>query len=198
MTRKMKLYIGLLTLGLVLIGSGGWLLYNSAQDKVSIPEGNPVIYERLDYIMRGEFNYLYIYEDGSVIYVEEKGLRMPSPGHPPTRTWRTGQLQEEELEQLTGLFQSSQFAGLDKYYQFPGKPLEPREGAPTSGFSMGDGSFTFTINWEDLQKTVTAFGYLTPDRGETYPDMPSPLNEIYERLRAIALQTKEVARERIS
>ncbi len=56
----------------------------------------------------------------------------------------------------------------------------------------------FSINYEDLQKTVTAFGYLTPDRGETYPDMPSPLNEIYERLKSTALTTKEVARENIS
>ncbi len=144
MTAKMKLYVGLLALGLVLIGSGFGLMQGVAA-KVSIPEGNPVIYERLDYIMRGEFNYLYIYEDGSVIYVEEKGLRIRSPGHPPTRTWKTGHLRERELEQLTGLFQSSQFAGLDKYYQFPGKPMEPIEGAPTSGFTMGDGSFTFSI-----------------------------------------------------
>ncbi len=145
MTAKMKLYVGLLALGVLLIGSGVWLFYGSTQTKVSIPEGNPVIYEKLDYIMRGEFSYLYIYGDGSIIYIEEKGLRLPTPGHPPTRTWKTGQLQEGELEQLTSLFQSSQFAGLDKYYQFPGKPMEPIEGAPTSGFTMGDGSFTFSI-----------------------------------------------------
>jgi hypothetical protein len=44
---------------------------------------------------------------------------------------------------------------------------------------------------------VTAFGYLTPDHGETYPDMPSPLNEIYGRLHVIALATEEVTRENI-
>ncbi len=55
-----------------------------------------------------------------------------------------------------------------------------------------------SINYEDLQKTVTAFGYLTPDRGETYPDMPPPLGELYVRLRDIALRTEEVARENMS
>jgi len=42
---------------------------------IDIPEEPPVIYEQLDYIMRGEFNYLYFYKDGSIIYIEEKGLR---------------------------------------------------------------------------------------------------------------------------
>jgi hypothetical protein len=42
-----------------------------------------------------------------------------------------------------------------------------------------------------------AFGYITPDGGETYPDMPSLLNEIYVKLRAISLQTQEVASENI-
>lgn len=75
MKKKIRLYIGLLVLGLVLVGSGVWLVHTT-QAKVSIPKGNSLIYERLDYIMRGEFGYLYIYEDGSIIYIEEKGLRL--------------------------------------------------------------------------------------------------------------------------
>ena len=160
--------------------------------EIKMPEGAPVIAEKLDYIMRGEFSYLYIYGDGSIVYIEEKGLRLPSPGHPPTRTWKIGQLQEEELNKLISLFKSSQFEKLDKYYQFAGKPIEG------GGFTMGDMGFTVSFDYENLNKTVTAFGYLTPDHGDTYPDMPSPLNEIYEKLRNIALGTKEVARENIS
>ncbi len=102
------------------------------------------------------------------------------------------------MSSLIQLFQTDEFSGLDDYYQFSGKPMEPIEGVPPGAFTMGDGSFTFSINYGDLEKTVTAFGYLTPDHGETYPDMPYPLNEIYGRLRVIVLGTQEVAHENIS
>lgn len=194
-TKRGILYI-LLALGLVLIGSGVWLMLGPAQTKVSIPEGNPVIYEKLDYVMRGEFSYLYIYGDGSIIYIEEKGLRMPSPGHPPTRTWKTGKLASEQLNSLLAYFENSGLDKLDQpYYQFEGKPIE---GSPAGGFTMGDMGFTVSVNSDNISKTVAAFGYLTPDNGNTYPDMPSPLNEMYEKLRNITLGTKEVARENIS
>jgi hypothetical protein len=199
MTGKMKLYIGLLVLGIVLIGSGVWLLYDSAQAKVSIPEakinipeGNPVIYEKIDHIMKGEITYLYIYKDGSILYIEEKGLRMGYPERHPTRTWKTGKLMTEQLNSLIEYFQNSGLDKMDDRYLFPGKPLEG------GAFTMSDMDFTISISSENLNKTVTAFGYMTPDNGETYPDMPSPLNEIYERLRVIALGTNEVAHENIS
>lgn len=49
-----------------------------------------------------------------------------------------------------------------------------------------------------LHKAVRAFGYPTPDRDMTYPDMPYPLNEIYRRLKIIIEdRTEEVAHERI-
>ena len=190
MTRKGILYI-LLVLGLAVIGGGIWMLAKSPP-MIDIPESNPVIYKQCDYIMRGEFSYLYIYDNGSVIYIEEKGLRIPSPEHPPTRTWNTGDITKEELTSLLQLFQTGEFIELDEYYQFPGKPNT------TGGFGMGDMSFTVSVNSENLSKKVTAFGYLTPDRGETYPDMPSPLNEIYGRLRDIAEnKTDEVYHESI-
>lgn len=207
MKNKTKLLIILLILGVLLVGAGSWFLFNpiqriqvagSAQITIELPESPPMIFEKLEYIMRGEFDYLYIYPDGSIIYIEEKGLRMPTPEYPPTRTWKAGKLQEEELEQLIGLFQSGQFTMLREYYQFPGKPMEPIAGVPAGSFTMGDGSFTFSISYRELQKTVTAFGYLTPDHGETYPDMPFPLNELYVRLRVIVPErTEEVAREEI-
>ena len=80
---------------------------------------------------------------------------------------------------------------LDEYYQFPGEPNK------SGGFRMGDMSFTISVNSENLSKTVTAFGYLTPDKGESYPDMPTPLNEIYGRLRAVSQTTEEVCHEDI-
>ena len=193
----MRLYIGLLVLGLVLVGGGSWGLLNSPS-RIEIPEGAPIIAMELDFMMMGESDKLYLYDDGGVLYVEEKNLRMPTREYPPTRVWEKGQIQAEEMSSLIRLFQTSEFAELDEYYHFSGKPMEPIEGAPIGGFTMGDGSFIFSINYGDLQKTVTAFGYLTPDHGITYPDMPYPLNEIYERLRVIIDdKTQEVYRESI-
>ncbi len=80
----MRLYIGLLVLGLVLVGGGSWGLLNSPP-RIEIPEDAPVIAMELDFVMRGEFGKLYGYDDGGVLYVEEKNLRMPTPEHPPTR-----------------------------------------------------------------------------------------------------------------
>jgi hypothetical protein len=159
---------------------------------VSIPEGNPVIFERRDYVMRGQFTFLYVYEDGSILFIEETGLRMATSQNPATRTWKTGRLQPQELDKLMQLFTGSGFKKLDEYYKFPGEPIK---GGPAGGFRMGDMSFTVSINHSSLSKTVTALGYLTPDGGETYPDMPSPLDKIYVQLRGAALQASEVVTE---
>jgi hypothetical protein len=191
MTGKMKLYLVLLFLGLVVIGGGIWMLLQSPPE-IEIPEGSPVIYEQLDYVMRGEFEYLYIYEDGSIIYIEEKGLR--PPGGNPARTWKTAKFTQPQMDSLLAYLENSGLGELDEYYQFPGKPNEN----PSGGTSMGDMKFTITVNSDDLSKTVSAFGYLSPDNGETYPDMPSPLNDIYGRLRTISEITEEVYQEDIS
>lgn len=216
MTTRIKLYIGLLVLGVVIVGGGLLLLIRPAPPAAVqtprpvraisgntsysylIPEGTPVVSSNASYVMRGRFDFLFIYSDGSILSIREEGLRVPSPEHPPTRTWKTGKLREDELQRLISLFLNSEFAALDTYYQFPGKPLEPLPGIPAGGFSMGDGKFNFSVNYEKLQKTVTAFGYLTSDRGLTYPGMPYPLNELYVRLKDIANnRTGEVARETI-
>lgn len=208
-TGKLKLYIVLLVLGVALTGGSVWLLFHPApaidapedtpaiSERTSyshlIPDSMPVISANISHVMRGEFNLLSICGDGKIIYIEEKGLRMPSPEHPPSRTWKTGELQEEELDSLLKFMKNSGFEELEDGYKFPGKPIEG------GGFSMGDMSYAVSINHADLHKTVTAFGYLTPDQGLTYPDMPYPLNEIYKRLKEIAdNRTEEIARETIN
>ena len=208
MVSKMKLYIGLLVLGVVLIGGGMWLLFRPApaadvlegapaiSDKTSyshlIPDITPAISANISHVMRGEFNFLSVYADGEIIYIEEKGLRMPSPTHPPTRNWKMGQLQEEALNSLLEFIKNSGFDELEDSYKFPGKPIEG------GGFSMGDMNYTLSVNYGDLHKTVGALGYLTPDQGLTYPDMPYPLNEVYKKLKEIAeKQTQVVASETI-
>ena len=193
MTGKMRLYAGLLVLVLVLTGSGLWFLFNPVPT-IDIPEGEPVIIMDIIRIMGGEESQLAIYEDGTVIYHEDKGLRPPPPltGHPPTRTWKTGQLQQEELRSLLEFIKNNGFEELEDGYKFPGKPIEG------GGTGYGDMSCIIAINYGDLHKTVWALGYLTPDKGLTYPDMPYPLNEIYKKLKDIAEnKTVEVACEPI-
>ncbi len=195
MTGKLKLYYGLLVLGLVAVGGGSWGLLTSPP-KIEIPEGTPVVAMELDFVMRGQFDKLYLYDNGAVLYVEEKNLREPSREYPPIRVWSKGEIPVEELNSLIRLFQTAEFAGMDKYYQFSGSPMEPIPGVPAGGFTMGDGSFKFSIDYGTLQKTVAALGYRTPDHGLTYPDMPYPLNEIYKKLRQIIdNSTKEVYSE---
>jgi len=190
MTGKMKLYIGLLVLGLLLVGGGTWGLLNSPPN-IEIPEGTPVIAMELDFVMRGEASQLAIYEGGTVIYHEDKGLRPPPlMGRTPTRTWKTGLLQEEELNNLIDFFKSSKFDELDAYYQYPD---------PSSGVGVTNDMYcTISISSGNFSNTVKTFGYLTPDEGMTYPDMPYPLNEIYRKLRVIIVnKTEEVHRETI-
>ncbi len=202
MTGKLKLYIGLLILGMVLIGGGLWLLFHPVVDTPAIsentsyayliPDSPPVISANMSHVMRGEFNFLSIYGDGEVIYIEEKGLRMPSLEYPPTRTWRTGQLQEEELDSLLDFIKQSGFAEMDDSYHFPGEPNE------RGGFRSGDMFYTVAVNYGDLHKKVGASSYLTPDEGMTYPDMPYPMNELHKVLWQIAEgRTAEVAGEYI-
>ena len=190
MTGKMKLYIGLLVLGLAMVGTGLWFLFNPVP-VIKIPEGEPVIAMELDFVMGGKESQLAIYEDGTVIYHEDKGLRPPPlMGRTPTRTWKTGLLQEEELNNLIDFFKSSKFDELDTYYQYPDPSWE--------GGTISDMYCTVSINYGDLYKAVRAFGYLTPDKGLTYPDMPYPFNEIYKKLKDIAEnKTVEVSKRHL-
>ena len=182
----MKLYVGLLFLGLVLVGVGLWFLFNPGLvPAVEIPEEEPVITMHTSFRTIGNGpNHLRIYQDGVVIYTEEKGI-----GSKATRTWRTGNLEAEELAALLAFFSDSNFESLDAFYEFPG---EPSNGSTR----VGGMSLSIIIDFEDLQKGVSARQYLSPDGGMTYPDMPYPLNEIYKRLKDIAEnRTEEVYRE---
>ena len=144
--------------------------------------GPTIISMNIAHLMQGQFSHLAIYEDGYVIRNEERGLRMPAPENPPTRSWYTGQLTEEELAGLIDFFESSGFMEMDDHYVFAGEP-------DNGGIRMGDNFVTIIISYGDLQKTVKADAYLT------YADMPSPLNEIYDRLWGVALETSFVTSE---
>jgi len=192
MSTTIRLFAALLVLGLMLSGFGIWLLLRPSAQNVAIPEGTPIIVEQLDFVMRGRFDRLYIYEDGRVVYTQDINLRMPGPATSPTRIWRTGQVNEDEFQQIREILLSGQFTSLEAYYQFPGEPIEG------GGFSMGDMTFTLQADFGDVNKSVSALGYLSPDGGLTYPGMPHPLNYLYAKLDTIVREdTIEVARQRI-
>jgi hypothetical protein len=187
---RIRLYIGLAVLGVALIAAASLLLLRSAPATVSLPEGTPIVLEKLDYVMRGRSDRIYVYEDGSIVYTQDTNMRMPTAENPPTRIWSTGKLTQAQLGQILALLQSVDFATLESYYQYPPKDTSPP-------FVHGDMSMTVFVDYSQMSKTVTAFGYLTPDQGATYPDMPHPLDELYVKFRDAALSTKEVARAKI-
>ncbi len=188
MTGRMKLYIGLLALGVVLVGGGLWFLLNSPP-RIDVPEGEPVVAMNITNFAGGTASQLAIYEDGTVIYRENDGFRREAVDldYPATSTWRTGNLQEEEIDNLVDFFRNSHFDELDTYYQSPGAP-DPDEWGATD--------FIVSFNYGDLNKTVRAFGYLTPIGSVAPPEMPYPLDEIHKRLMDIVEnRTKEIYRE---
>ena len=162
------------------------MLFSSASG-IDIPEEAPIITMHNTYRTIGQGpDILSIYEDGTVIHIEEEGIS------PRTRIWRTGQLQNEKTDNLVALFKDGNFEALNRFYEFPGMKVP-------GATKMGGMSCSFTFNYGGLQKTVDANWYLSPDGGKTYPDMPYPLNEIYKRLKDIAdNRTREVTRETIN
>lgn len=177
----MKKLLIIAALGLLLIGSGIWLLYSSAP-AIYIPESSPVITMcNVNRTIGQGDTILAIYEEGSIVYLEDKG--------PFGRVWHTGKIGEAELGNLLDFFRESGFGEMERVYQFPGVSVP-------GATKMGGMSCSFTLNYGGLLKTVDANWYLSPDGGKTYPDMPYPLNEIYRRLRIIADNyTEEVYRE---
>ncbi len=188
MTGKMKLYIGLLVLGLLMVGGGLWFLLNTPP-RIDIPEGEPVIAMNITNFSVGTASQLAIYENGTVIYRENKGFRRGWEDYPPTSTWRVGNLREEEMDSLIDFLRRSRFDELDTYYQSSGSHGE-------AGGMWGETVFIVSFNYGDLHKTVRALGYLTPIGSMAPPDMPYPLDEIHKKLMDIVgNKTEEVYRE---
>jgi hypothetical protein len=178
----MKVYLGLLVLALAMVGVAAGLII-ARPAGIDVPDELPIVWADSAYVMRGEREQLFIYNDGTVIGVVDRGLR--PPGGSPTRKWSRGFINDKKgmLALMTGL-QNEEFFGLADSYTYPGP-------------SSSDLHYTLTVNLPDYGKWVRAIGFMSPDGGVTQPDMPHPLDDIYRSLRQIALETKEVATERI-
>jgi len=161
-----------------------------SEPEIYTPQSDWVISQRLYDIKNGEFRYLCIYEDGSLTAIQMEGLRGPVEQHMIIR--KTGEFSKKELSNLIELFEEGGFFELGSSYKFQGPPDENSE----SGL---DGvHYSVSAHLEHRGKTVRVSNCFSPDGGETYPDMPYPLNEIYKRLKNIANnKTDEVTRESI-
>ena len=115
--------------------------------------------------MAGHKGRLFVYENGDLLYIEDSGLRIPTPDRPAVRTWGTGHLGTGQLDGLLRLLRSGEFAALNDGYMYDGNP-------------SSDLWYTLVVSLPDLAKGVKAGSYLSPDGGETYPGMPHPLDEI--------------------
>jgi hypothetical protein len=137
--------------------------------------GSPIVTMDISRVMQGRFDYLDVYADGYVIGTTEINLRIHAPENPPTRIWKTGQLSKQELDRLIAQFRDNGFIQLNDSYVFPG--LTNASG----GFSMSDVGYTISIDFGELHKKVSAFGYLDAK------DMPASLYEISAELNRITL-----------
>ncbi|GAI30807.1 unnamed protein product, partial [marine sediment metagenome] len=113
MNGKKRLYIGLLVVGLMLVGSGLWLLLNPIP-RINVPESTPVIAMDITHTGGGTRSQLLIYEEGTIIYREDTGLR---PGQVKTRAWSKGKLHEGELADLLEFINDSGFEALNSDYK---------------------------------------------------------------------------------
>ena len=141
--------------------------------------------------MAGANTEIEVLNDGQIVVIQEQGLRLASSGSPATRTWKIGRLSPEELNVLIGSVSSSGFASLDPNYVFPGRPIAG------GGFTLGDMSLSIMVNLPELQKTVTAAAYISPDAYRSFSDMPAALNQVYSALAALIDKATVIATQNI-
>jgi len=169
MGNKIWLYSGLLVLVLVLVGVGIWLVQRPV-DRVKIPESDPWMVMDISYLEEGTQSQLSIYDDGSIIQWEDTGL--PGALTPdPTRTWRTGNLDSGEMDDLSEFLDMIGFKDLEEFY--------------LSEAVSANGTVVIKDNYLQISvdnDTVTAHGYFTPVTSSAYYPLPDALAELREKL----------------
>jgi hypothetical protein len=193
MTGKTWLYSGLMVLVLGLMRFGIWFVLNSG-DKVKIPEEEPIVLVDSNNPENGTLSQLSIYEDGTVIYVEDSGLEMPvQQGDEYIRTWRTGTLDAAEIEDFFSVLDSVDFNKIEHAYLSPDIIRDLEE---SRGFSLIPGGLTDYIrifaNNNVINNTIYAFGFFEPS-SEPYSELPYPVNFIYAELADIIENNTEEA-----
>jgi len=149
------------------------------------PVEGPIIEMHTKTTLAGVARYLTISADGSIVYIEEEGLRHPIPERPPIRTTRAGQLHEGELDRLLDLFDECPFDAEGKCDAL----TEIIDTDAHSELSLNRQGMTRTIvaNYQPLFHDITALS-----------DVPESVKRLYQELLYIVEnRTTQVACEKI-
>ncbi|MFC1946372.1 hypothetical protein ACFLXY_00475 [Chloroflexota bacterium] len=154
----------------------------------TIPDEEPVIFMNLLRIMGGRNDELSIYEDGTVVFIEQWGLRLPAPEHPPVKAWRVGQISIDDVGNLFEILESINFNELEAH---------DRASDPYTGSGrMSDLRVTISANNGYINNKVLSLAYSSDESHSQYKVYPLILNEIFENLMRIAEEeTNEACRE---
>ncbi|OGN87238.1 MAG: hypothetical protein A2158_02585 [Chloroflexi bacterium RBG_13_46_14] len=171
MNRKLWLYSGLMVVVLALMGFGIWFVLNPG-NKVKIPEEAPVVLVDFNNPENGTLSQLSVYEDGTVIYVEDSG----------------------EIEGFFSYLESIDFYEIETTFISPGAFEGIPEDRGTSHVVPGglvDYIRIFADNGQ-AENAIEIIGYISTG-ADLYTELPSPTKYIYEELAEIIVnKTEEV------
>jgi hypothetical protein len=194
MTGKTWLYSGLMVVVLALMGFGIWFVLNP-EDKIEIPEGDPLVLMDINNPEAGTLSQLSIYEDGAVLYVEDSGLEMPvQQGDKYTRTWRTGKVSSEDIDYFFDYLDSISFNEIKQTYLSPDieKRFETNPAHPSLGIGESEDYIRIYADNDVVNNTIYAIGFFEPG-SEPYSELPYPVNFIYAELADIIENNTEEA-----
>jgi len=201
MTGKTWLYSILMVLVLALMGFGIWFVLNP-EDKIEIPEGDALILLDINNPETGTISQLSIYEDGTVLYVEDSGLEVPVvQGDEFTRTWRTGKVTSGDIDYFFDYLDSVDFNEIEHAFLSPDieERFETNTGRPPSlGIGESDDYLRIFADNNVVSNTIYAIGFYVPGN-EPYSELPYPANFIYTELTdIIENNTEEVLVEELT
>jgi hypothetical protein len=201
MTGKTWLYSILIVLVLALMGFGIWFVL-SPEDKIEIPEGEPLVIMDVSFHEGGALSQLSIYEDGTVIYVRDwAGLSGLRPGDAFTRTWRTGKLKTSEIDSFFSYLETLDFDDIETTYisERLSELVLANVADDVSEISLETGNYIkISADNGRVDNVVAAFGYVQ-GVSEPYSELPYPVNFIYAELAdIIENDTKEVMVEELT
>ncbi len=181
---RLKIYVGLLVAAVAVVAAGTAMLLTRPR-AFDIPASPAVVSAQAYWHMSGYRETILVFGDGRVRCTVEQGLRVPSPRHPATQIWKIGRIPTSEVDQLVSLIATPQFSDLTGAYSYNGNP-------------SSDLWFKLVTEYNGMQKTVQANSFASPDAGNTYPEMPHPLDDIYAQLHSIVQnETRQVAKQLI-
>jgi hypothetical protein len=136
--------------------------------------------------MSGTVKHLTISANGSIVYVEEEGPRIVLPGSYRSRTTKTGQLTEAELNSLLEMVNECPFDS-EGIFQ-----------ADTETMDTDVRSILYVHNQGTTREIRADYDPLYPEVTEL-PDVPEPVRLLYYQLwNIVENNTSQVAEEKIT